>query len=96
MSSPQCASKRSCSTTAITSISLVPISGCARTMPLPQLLSLVKAGPALCFEPKAKCDVEIALDGFIECDTHRFVGEPSGDRTWSYQYHGYGVLFELK
>ncbi len=62
-------------------------------MPSPQLLTLVKVGPARRFEPKAKCDVEITLNGCIECDTHRVVGEPSGDMKWSYQCHGYGVLF---
>ncbi|XSC42511.1 hypothetical protein ACF1BQ_029480 [Bradyrhizobium sp. RDT10] len=65
-------------------------------MPSPQLLSLVKVGPARRFEPKAKCDVEITLDGCIEGDTHRVVGEPSGDMKWSCQCHGYGGLFELK
>jgi ferredoxin like protein len=39
--------------------------------------------------------VEIAVDGCIECGTCRVIGEPSGDIEWSYPRGGYGVLFKF-
>ena len=39
--------------------------------------------------------VEIAVDGCIECGTCRVIGEPSGDIEWSYPRGGYGILFKF-
>ena len=64
-------------------------------MPSPALLSLLKACPARCYELNDKGQVEITVDGCVECGTCRVIGEPSGDIEWSYPRGGYGVLFKF-
>jgi len=39
--------------------------------------------------------VEITVDGCVECGTCRVIGEPGGDIEWSYPRGGYGVLFKF-
>ena len=39
--------------------------------------------------------VEITIDGCVECGTCRIIGEPSGDIEWNYPRGGYGVLFKF-
>jgi ferredoxin like protein len=65
------------------------------TVPSPALLSLLKACPARCYELNDKGQVEIAVDGCVECGTCRIIGEPTGDIEWSYPRGGYGVLFKF-
>jgi ferredoxin like protein len=65
------------------------------TVPSPALLALLKACPARCYELNNKGQVEIAVDGCIECGTCRIIAEPTGDITWSYPRGGYGVLFKF-
>ena len=63
--------------------------------PSPELLALVTACPARCYELNGKGQVEIAADGCMECGTCRVIAEPTGDIEWSYPRGGYGVLFKF-
>jgi ferredoxin like protein len=65
------------------------------TVPSPALLSLLKACPARCYELNDKGQVEITVDGCVECGTCRVLAEPTGDIEWSYPRGGYGVLFKF-
>jgi ferredoxin like protein len=65
------------------------------TKPTPELLSLLKACPARCYEMNDKGQVEITADGCVECGTCRIIGEASGDIEWNYPRGGYGVLFKF-
>lgn len=63
--------------------------------PSPELLSLLNACPARCYELNAAGQVEITPDGCMECGTCRVIAEPTGDIEWSYPRGGYGVLFKF-
>jgi ferredoxin like protein len=65
------------------------------TVPSLQLLSLLKACPARCYDLNDKGQVEITVDGCVECGTCRIIGEPTGDIEWHYPRGGYGVLFKF-
>jgi ferredoxin like protein len=65
------------------------------TVPSPQLLALLTACPARCYELSDKGQVEISVDGCVECGTCRIIGEPTGDIEWNYPRGGYGVLFKF-
>lgn len=65
------------------------------TTPSPQLLTMLKACPAACYELNDKGQVDIVVDGCIECGTCRVICEESGDIEWSYPRGGYGVLFKF-
>ena len=65
------------------------------TEPTPALLALLKACPARCYDMNDSGQVEIPVDGCIECGTCRVIGEASGDIEWSYPRGGYGVLFKF-
>ena len=66
-----------------------------KMLPRPELLALLNVCPARCYELSDKGQVEITVDGCIECGTCRVIGEPSGDIEWSYPRGGYGVLFKF-
>ncbi len=59
------------------------------------LLALLTACPARCYALNDKGQVEITVDGCVECGTCRIIGEPTGDIEWSYPRGGYGVLFKF-
>jgi ferredoxin like protein len=63
------------------------------TVPSPALLTLLC--PARCHELNDKGQVEVTVDGCVECGTCRIIGEPTGDIEWSYPRGGYGVLFKF-
>jgi ferredoxin like protein len=65
------------------------------TVPSPALLALLKVCPARCYELNDKGQVEITVDGCVECGTCRVIGEPGADIEWSYPRGGYGVLFKF-
>ena len=46
------------------------------TVPSPALLTLLKACPARCYELNDKGQVEVTVDGCVECGTCRVIGEP--------------------
>jgi ferredoxin like protein len=65
------------------------------TAPTAPLLALLTACPARCYELNDKGQVEITVDGCVECGTCRVIAEPSGDIEWSYPRGGYGILFKF-
>lgn len=67
----------------------------AHTKPSLQLLALLKACPAHCYDLNDKGQVEVTVDGCMECGTCRVIGEPTGDIEWGYPLGGYGVLFKF-
>ncbi|MEP9366577.1 ferredoxin family protein [Xanthobacter sp. VNH20] len=65
------------------------------TVPPAPLLALLKACPARCYDLTESGQVEVTVDGCVECGTCRVIAEPSGDIEWSYPRGGYGVLFKF-
>lgn len=65
------------------------------TTPSPALLAMTKMCPAKCYELNESGQVEITVDGCVECGTCRVVAEPGGDIEWDYPRGGYGVLFKF-
>lgn len=65
------------------------------TKPSPALTALLTVCPARCYELNDKGQVEITVDGCVECGTCRIIGEPGGDIEWNYPRGGYGVLFKF-
>ncbi len=63
--------------------------------PSPALLALTKVCPAKCYEENERGQVEITVDGCMECGTCRMLCEASGDIEWSYPRGGFGVLFKF-
>jgi ferredoxin like protein len=67
----------------------------AHTKPSKALLSLTKACPAGCYDVNDLGQVEISVDGCLECGTCRVLCGPSGEVEWSYPRGGYGVSFKF-
>ncbi len=65
------------------------------TVPSAAMLALLTACPARCYELSDKGQVEITVDGCVECGTCRIIGEPTGDIEWTYPRGGYGVQFKF-
>jgi ferredoxin like protein len=63
--------------------------------PSKRLLSLLSACPANCYSRNDAGQVEISVDGCLECGTCRVLCEPSGEITWNYPRGGYGVMFKF-
>jgi ferredoxin like protein len=63
--------------------------------PSKALLSLLHACPANCYSRNEAGQVEISVDGCLECGTCRVLCEPSGEITWNYPRGGYGVMFKF-
>lgn len=63
--------------------------------PSPTLLSLTKVCPAGCYEQNAQGQVEVSVDGCLECGTCRVLCGPSGEIQWSYPRGGFGVMFKF-
>ena len=59
------------------------------------LLSLLIACPANCYSRNDTGQVEISVDGCLECGTCRVLCEASGEITWNYPRGGYGVMFKF-
>ena len=65
------------------------------TTPTKQLLSLIRTCPAGCYSKNDAGQVEILVDGCLECGTCRVVCAPTGDIEWSYPRGGFGVMFKF-
>lgn len=65
------------------------------TVPSRNLLAMTTICPAGCYSQNDTGQVEIVVDGCLECGTCRILCEPSGDITWNYPRGGYGVLFKF-
>ncbi|GGF67186.1 ferredoxin-like protein [Azorhizobium oxalatiphilum] len=65
------------------------------TTPPAALLNMLTLCPARCYELNEAGQVEVTVDGCVECGTCRIVAEPSGAIEWTYPRGGYGVLFKF-
>jgi ferredoxin like protein len=63
--------------------------------PSRELLSLVRACPAGCYSKNDAGQVEISVDGCLECGTCRVITAKTGEVEWSYPRGGYGVMFKF-
>jgi ferredoxin like protein len=63
--------------------------------PSKALLSLTHVCPAGCYSLNDKDQVEISVDGCVECGTCRIVTAATGDVVWDYPRGGYGVLYKF-
>jgi ferredoxin like protein len=63
--------------------------------PSKALLALTRTCPAGCYSLNDKGQVEIAVDGCLECGTCRVLCAPTGDIEWNYPRGGFGVLFKF-
>jgi ferredoxin like protein len=63
--------------------------------PSAELLSLVRMCPAGCYSQNDGGQVEITVDGCLECGTCRIVTAETGEVQWTYPRGGYGVLFKF-
>lgn len=63
--------------------------------PSAQLRTMLTACPARCYALNDKGQVEVTVDGCIECGTCRVLCERNGDIEWSYPRGGFGVLFKF-
>ncbi|WIW50597.1 4Fe-4S dicluster domain-containing protein (plasmid) [Bradyrhizobium sp. 62B] len=65
------------------------------TTPSLELMRMLSACPAHCYTANEKHQIEITVDGCIECGTCRVICEASDDIEWNYPRGGYGVLFKF-
>lgn len=63
--------------------------------PSPALLALTRTCPAGCYSLNERGQVEVAVDGCLECGTCRIVCAASGEIEWQYPRGGYGVMFKF-
>jgi ferredoxin like protein len=63
--------------------------------PSAALLSLTRVCPAGCYARNDKGQVEITVDGCVECGTCRVVTARTGEVEWNYPRGGYGVLYKF-
>jgi ferredoxin like protein len=63
--------------------------------PSKALLSLVNTCPAGCYSENDKGQIEVSVDGCLECGTCRIVTAATGDIEWNYPRGGFGVLFKF-
>lgn len=65
------------------------------TKPSKSLLALTHICPAGCYKTTDSGQVEIAVDGCLECGTCRVLCGPSGEVEWEYPRGGFGVMFKF-
>lgn len=65
------------------------------TTPSRRLLALLHACPAGCYSRNDSGQVEISVDGCLECGTCRVLCGPSGEVEWNYPRGGFGVMFKF-
>jgi ferredoxin like protein len=63
--------------------------------PTPALLSLTRVCPAGCYSKNDAGQVEISVDGCVECGTCRIVCGPTGEVVWNYPRGGFGVAYKF-
>ena len=63
--------------------------------PSKALLSLTHCCPAGCYELNDKGQVEITVDGCMECGTCRVVTASTGEIEWNYPRGGFGILYKF-
>ncbi len=65
------------------------------TTPSKLLLALVTTCPAGCYSKNDSGQVEISVDGCVECGTCRIVCASTGEVEWSYPRGGFGVAYKF-
>lgn len=63
--------------------------------PSKALLALTHTCPAGCYNLNDKGQIEVTVDGCIECGTCRIVTAKTGEIEWNYPRGGFGVLFKF-
>ena len=63
--------------------------------PSKALLSLTNTCPGGCYAVNDKGQVEITVDGCLECGTCRVVTAKTGEVEWNYPRGGFGVLYKF-
>lgn len=64
------------------------------SVPSPALLSLTRICPANCYSTNDRGQVEVTVDGCLECGTCRVLCG-SSDIEWNYPRGGFGVLYKF-
>lgn len=64
-------------------------------VPSKALVSLTYTCPAGCYSVNDKGQVEITVDGCVECGTCRVVTAKTGEVEWDYPRGGFGVLYKF-
>ena len=67
----------------------------AHDKPSKALLSLTRVCPAGCYSQTENGQVEISVDGCLECGTCRVLCGPTGEVEWEYPRGGFGVMFKF-
>ena len=65
------------------------------TVPSKSLLAMVTACPMGCYSKSDAGQVEISVDGCVECGTCRIVCAPTGDIEWNYPRGGFGIAYKF-
>lgn len=63
--------------------------------PSKALVALTHTCPAGCYALNESGQVEISVDGCLECGTCRVLCGPSGEVEWEYPRGGFGVMFKF-
>lgn len=63
--------------------------------PSPALLALTHACPAGCYTKNDQGQVELTVDGCVECGTCRIVCASTGEVEWTYPRGGFGIAFKF-
>ena len=63
--------------------------------PSKALLSLTHTCPAGCYSLNGTGQVEITVDGCVECGTCRVVTAGTGEVEWNYPRGGFGILYKF-
>lgn len=59
------------------------------------LLALTHACPAGCYSRNDQGQVEVSVDGCVECGTCRVLTAKTGEIEWNYPRGGFGVLYKF-
>ncbi len=65
------------------------------TTPSKALLALVTTCPAGCYTKGDSGQVELSVDGCVECGTCRIVCAATGEVEWNYPRGGFGVAYKF-
>jgi len=65
------------------------------TIPSKALLALTRACPAGCYSRNDQGQVEVSVDGCVECGTCRVLTAGTGEIEWNYPRGGFGVLYKF-
>jgi ferredoxin like protein len=63
--------------------------------PSKRLLAMTTACPAGCYSKNDSGQVEISVDGCVECGTCRIVCAVTGEIEWNYPRGGFGVAYKF-